>query len=112
MESNFKLLFQLNYTISNTLCRSPFYYSFMLLFLLVISISLITEQNTDLMNLENINTFPKQLPVYFATYRANGHSEPHCVEDSRCDGTVMERVADAVIITEKAPLIRLYFCQV
>lgn len=57
--------------------------------------------------------FPSPKATYvLATYRENGQGEPHCVEDSGCDGTVMERILDAVIITEKASLIRFYFGQV
>lgn len=63
--------------------------------------------------LEGIHYIPiTKAPYTLATYRENGQGEPHCVEDSGCDGTVMERILDAVIITEKASLIRFYFGQV
>lgn len=63
--------------------------------------------------LEGIHFTPiTKAPYVLATYRENGQGEPHCVEDSGCDGTVMERILDAVIITEKASLIRFYFGQV
>ena len=39
------------------------------------------------------------------TYRDNGQGESHCVQHCGGDGAVVERVADAVVLTEKAPLV-------
>lgn len=46
------------------------------------------------------------------TYTTYGKCEAHCVEHSGGDGAAVERVADAFVITEKAPLIRFDFTQV
>lgn len=45
------------------------------------------------------------------TYRANGQSEAHTVEHIGGDCAGVEGVADAVIVTEKAPLIGLDLAQ-
>lgn len=46
------------------------------------------------------------------TYTTYGKCEAHCVKHSGGDGAVVEGIADALIITEKAPLIRFDFTQV
>lgn len=46
------------------------------------------------------------------TYAANGQREAYSVEHRGGDGAVVEGVLDAVIATEKAPLIRAHFTQV
>lgn len=48
------------------------------------------------------------LSIDSATYRTYRHSEPYCVEYSGGDGTVMEWILDALVITEKTSLIRLF----
>lgn len=47
-----------------------------------------------------------------ATYAANGQREAHRVQHRGGDGAVVEGVLDAVIATEKAPLVRLHLTQV
>ena len=42
---------------------------------------------------------------WFFTYRHNGQGEAHGVQHRGGDGAVVERVADAVVCTEKAPLV-------
>lgn len=46
------------------------------------------------------------------TYTTYGKCEAHCVKHSGGDRAVVEGVADALVITEKAPLIRFDFTQV
>lgn len=46
------------------------------------------------------------------TYTTYGKCEAHCVEHSGGDCAAVEGIADALIITEKAPLIRFDFTQV
>lgn len=46
------------------------------------------------------------------TYAANGQCEAYSVQHRGGDGAVVEGVLDAVIVTEKAPLIRAHFAQV
>lgn len=46
------------------------------------------------------------------TYTTYGKCEAHCVKHSGGDRAVMEGIADALVITEKAPLIRFDFTQV
>lgn len=47
-----------------------------------------------------------------STYTANGQAEANSVEYCGGDSAVVEGVADAVIITEKAPLVRADLTQV
>lgn len=56
-------------------------------------------------------------PVYLQklrspTYAANGQREAYSVQHRGGDGAVVEGVLDAVIVTEKAPLIGTHFTQV
>lgn len=46
------------------------------------------------------------------TYAANGQREAYSVQHRGGDGAVVEGVLDAVIVTEKAPLIGTHFTQV
>lgn len=46
------------------------------------------------------------------TYAANGQSEAYSVQHRGRDGAVVERVLDAVVVTEKAPLIGTHLTQV
>lgn len=51
-------------------------------------------------------------PLAAPTYAANGQAEAHSVQHGGGDCAVVERVLDAVVITEKAPLIGTDLTQV
>lgn len=50
--------------------------------------------------------------VASVTYTTDGQCEAHCVEHCGGDGAGVKRVTDALVVTEKAPLIGLDFTQV
>lgn len=52
------------------------------------------------------------VPQAIPTYAANGQAEAHSVQHCGGDCAVVERVLDAVVVTEKAPLIGADFTQV
>lgn len=57
--------------------------------------------------------FPVYLPKPRSpTYAANGQREAYSVQHCGGDGAGVEGVLDAVIVTEKAPLIGTHFTQV
>ena len=60
----------------------------------------------------NILAMRHVMPQVNPTYAANGQAEAHSVEHCGGDCAVVERVLDAVVVTEKAPLIGADLTQV